>query len=290
MRVIQTSLDEDMSVFCRHLWRLGVVHRVFEESGRQVLEVADPAKAGAVRAAYDAWRAGRLPLEAPPPGQTTSQPGQPPRWRQALARYPALSALILMAVAVFPFSYPLAEGRLTDVAALLTIIDPRVPLSALPSVPELLARLEVWRWFTPMFLHFSVLHLGFNCAITVELGRRLERGIGSRALVVVVAALSGSSNLIQYAFGSGPMFGGLSGVAYGLLGFILAMNRWAPFEPAWQLPKGLSISLLLFLVVFTTGITEPFGLYVANAAHWGGFGAGILLAAGVRASARAHRR
>jgi GlpG protein len=274
MRVIQTSLDEDISVFCRYLWQRRVAHRVFEESGSQVLEVADPAQATAVRTAFEDWKSGRLRLEA----VSSPQSSGPPRWRQALARYPALSAIILLAVAVFPFSYPLSQGRLTDLAALLTIIDPRVPLAALPALPELLAQFEIWRWFTPMFLHFSVLHLGFNCAITIELGRRVERGLGSVALLAIVLALAGASNLIQYAFGGGPLAGGLSGVAYGLLGFILAMNRLLPAEREWQLPKGLSVSLLLFLVIFTTGITEPFGLHIANAAHWSGLAAGIVLA------------
>jgi membrane associated rhomboid family serine protease len=30
-------------------------------------------------------------------------------------------------------------------------------------------------------------------------------------------------------------------------------------------------------VIFSTGITEPFGLHVANAAHWGGLIAGAAL-------------
>jgi GlpG protein len=301
MRVIQTSIDEDMSEFCRYLWQHRVVHRVFEESGSQVLEVADAAQAGPVREAYAAWRDGRLRLPAEAgqradaghpaaSGGAGATPATVPRWRRALARYPVLSALVLGAVALFPFSYPLAEGRLTDLTALLLILDPRLPLAQLPALPDLLARLEIWRWFTPMFLHFSVVHLAFNCAVTAELGRRVEGALGSGGMVVVVLALAGSSNLIQYAVGGGPMFGGLSGVAYGFLGFVLAMNRLRPTEPSWLLPKGLSISLLIFLVVFTTGITEAFGLHVANAAHWGGFGAGILLALGYASSSRRHGR
>lgn len=283
MRVIKAPIDEDLSDFCRFLWQRRVAHRVFEESGFQVLEVADPAQAGAVREAYEAWKGGRFRLEA-----AAVPPGGGGRWLRALARYPTLSALVLGAVALFPFSYPLTEGRVTGVAALLLILDPRLPLTALPTLPELLGRLEIWRWFTPVFLHFSVLHLAFNAAITVELGRRLEGGLGSGGMLVVVMVLAGASNLIQYAFGAGPLFGGLSGVAYGFLGFVLTMHRLRPDEPVWWLPKGLSISLLIFLVVFTTGVTEAFGLHVANAAHWGGFGTGILLAL-ARAGTRGHR-
>jgi len=287
MRVIQTSIDDDLSAFCRYLRQHRVAHRVFEESGSQVLEVADPAQAGAVREAYHAWKGGHLRLpDAPVAGAPGAAPAAAVGWLRALARYPALSALVLGAVALFPFSYPLAEGRLTDLAALLLILDPRLPLAELPTLPELLARLEIWRWVTPVLLHFSVLHLAFNCVITVELGRRMEGMLGSGGFLVAVLALAGASNLIQYGFGGGPMFGGLSGVAYGFLGFVLTMNRLRPTEATWCLPKGLSISLLIFLVVFTTGVTEPFGLHVANAAHWGGLGTGILLALGHASGSR----
>lgn len=283
MRVIETSLDEDLSLFSGYLWQQRVRHRVFEERGSQVLEVAEAEQAGPVREAYHAWKTGRLRLEAAP------RPVQPAHWPQALARYPGLTLLILLAVAVFPFSYPLSDGTLTPVAAWLAILDPRVPAGSLPSLPALLAELDVWRWFTPMFLHFSVMHLGFNCAITVELGRRVERRLGGGGLWLLVLLLAGVSNLAQYAFGASPVFGGLSGVAYGLLGFVVAMARLTPGEPAWQLPGGLAVVLVVFLVIFSTGVTEPFGLFVANAAHWAGLVTGVaaalLLARGRRADA-----
>lgn len=273
MRVIETSASEDLSLFSSYLWQQRIGHRIFEESGSQVVELADPAHADSVRAAYRAWRDGRLTLEAVPRKPVRS------RWPAALARYPGLTALIVLACAVFPFSYLLAGGRVTAVAAWLTIIDLRSAGDSLPSLLELLGRGEVWRWFTPMLLHFSVLHLAFNCAIGIELGRRVEGTLGAGGFWLLVLALAAASNLCQYAFGAGPLFGGLSGVVYGLLGFILVMARRMPGTTAWQLPPALSIALLIFLVVFTTGITEPFGLFVANAAHWSGLAGGAVLAA-----------
>ena len=86
-----------------------------------------------------------------------------------------------------------------------------------------------------------------------------------------------------------PIFGGLSGVAYGLLGFVLVMGRLVADRPAWRLPAGLSGSLLFFLVLFSTGITEGFGLFVANSAHWFGLLAGALIAAGFAQWSHARR-
>lgn len=275
MRVIETTLDEDLSLLSRFLWQQRIAHRIFEERGRQIVEVADPAQQQVVRAAYEAWRDGRLALGAVPgPARTNGARGS--RAVAALARYPGLTALIGLACLAFPFSLPLADGRLTDVARWLAIVDPLQ--ATVPALPGLLAEAEFWRWFTPMLLHFSVLHLAFNCAITIELGRRVERVLGGGGLWLLVLALSGVSNLTQYAVGGGPLFGGLSGVAYGLLGFAVVSARRQPAEPAWRLPPGLTLGLLIFLVLFSTGVTEAFGLLVANAAHWSGLAAGAVLA------------
>ncbi len=281
MRVIETSLDEDLSLFSSYLWQRRVQHRIFEERGAQVLELADPGQGEAVREAYQAWRSGRLTLEA------AARPRRSARWPRALLRYRGLSLLIGLTAVVFPFSYPVASGTLTELAAALTIVDPREAALGLPSLWELLSGVQVWRWFTPMLLHFSVLHLAFNCAVTIELGRRIEGPLGAAGLWLVVLTLSGVSNLCQYAFGGGPLFGGLSGVAYGMLGFILVLGRRFPVAAAWRLPPGLSGGLLVFLVLFSTGVTEAFGLYVANAAHWSGLIVGGLLAAVWRAPAHA---
>lgn len=272
MRVIETTLDDDLAPFSHYLWQQRLRHRVFEERGAQILELADPQQAERVLAAYRAWRAGELALAPAAPPRPTG------RWRRALARYPALTALMALTLLTFPFSYLLGQGRVTEVAAWLTIVDPARFGAPLPGLGALLLEWEVWRWFTPALLHFSVWHLGFNCAIVVELGRRVEAATGGASLWALVLWLGVVSNLAQYAFGGGPLFGGLSGVAYGLLGYVVVRQRLAPSVPAWRLPAGLPVVLLAFLVLFSLGITEPFGLYVANAAHWGGLAAGALAA------------
>jgi len=295
MRVIETALDEDLSLFCRYLWQQRVRHRVFEERGMQVVELADPAQADTVRQAYEAFRSGRVQIREAEPaaGAGTRRSGL----ARALTRYPGLSVLIGLALLVFPFSLPMAEGRLTDLVAALAIIDPRLDprLAAgapvAPTLLELLGQLQVWRWFTPMLLHFSVLHLAFNCAVVIELGRRVESGSGALGFWVLVLAIGGLSNLGQYAFGGGPLFGGLSGVAYGLLGYLMVRHRLEPAVAAYQLPRGLIVGLLIFLVLFSTGVTEPFGLSIANAAHWGGLLSGALygLSAGLLTRIRGGR-
>jgi len=265
MRVIETDLAENLAPLSGYLWREGIANRVFEERGRQVLEVQDAGHAERARALYAAWREGRVRfVEAPHP----AVPAGPRRVgviTRSLRRYPGLTALIALAILVFPFSVAVGDGGVNPVVAALLIADPH---AGAPGWAP-------WRWLTPIFLHFSVVHLAFNCVVTVELGRRVEGGCGTPAFLLLVGVIGVVSNLVQVAFGQSLLFGGLSGVGYGLLGFLLVMARRHPGDARWGLPQGLALGLLLFLVLFSTGITEPFGLRVANAAHWGGLIAGV---------------
>jgi len=274
MRVIETSIEEDLSMFSRYLWQQRVRHRIYEESGRQVLEVADPAAVDLVRGAYHAWRSGELVLEAGPAGY----PALAERLARLLAivrRYPVLVSVLGLAVLVYPFSAPVADGRLTAVTAWLTIVD--LDTTAEPTLALLLSR-EVWRLITPIFLHFSVVHLLFNVAVTTDFGRRIESGRGPVIFALIVAIIGILSNVGQYLISGNPLFGGLSGVAYGLLGYVLVSQRRFPQEAPWHVHPGFAFSLILFLVIFSTGVTEQFGLHVANAAHWIGLGSGAVLA------------
>jgi GlpG protein len=269
-------MEEDLSLLSRYLWQQRVPHRIFEERGQQVVEVSDERAADPVRKAYRDWRAGTLVLEYRPPTASpdTEAGNLPRRLGTLLARYPVLSALILISLGVFPFSALVTNGELSSVVAWLTVIDLR---QARPLGWDSLLTIQIWRWFTPMFLHFSVMHIAFNIAVSTEFGRRIEVRDGSVRFLLVVLVIAGVSNLGQFLLAGNPVFGGLSGVGYGLLGYVLVRHRLEPDENAWQVHMGFAWSLLIFLVLFSTGVTEPFGLYVANAAHWLGLITGSAL-------------
>ncbi len=275
MRVIETSLGEDLSLFSAYLWNQRIRHRVFEERGRQVLEVADLAAAGDVERAYADWREGRLQLQAPP---RRARGYGFARW---CARFPGVVGVLVVVGAAFPFTVSLSDGQLTTVAAWLTIVDLRDPAllaGGAPEFLELLAGGAVWRWLFPIFIHFSALHLLFNATVVVYLGCRIETNLGAVGLWSLVGAIGLISNLAQYLATPNPLFGGLSGVGYGLLGFILVAARLRPDVNTWRVPPAFSGSLLFFLVVFSTGITEHVfdGVRIANTAHWAGLVAGAL--------------
>ena len=121
---------------------------------------------------------------------------------------------------------------------------------------------EVWRLFTPMFLHFGILHLLFNIICLRDLGGFLQHRFGAIYLLVFILAVAGVSNLIQLA-AAGPRFGGLSGVNYGLLGFLWMRGK---FDRGgfWQLnPQIVQFMIAWFVLCF-------FLPGVANGAHAGG--------------------
>ncbi|MEJ2087553.1 MAG: rhomboid family intramembrane serine protease [Gammaproteobacteria bacterium] len=201
MRVIETSLDEDLSLFSRFLWQNQVRHRIFEERGRQVVEVAETATAADVRSAYEAWRRGELVLTRKAAGHDRHE-AQRPRAAAVLAalrRYPVLIAVLGVSLAVFPFSVQVEHGRLTPLVGLLTSVDLE---RGSPTTTE------IWRYVTPIFLHFSLVHLVFNVAVTADLGRRVELARGSLTLLLLIVVIAIASNAGQLLLGGNPLFGG----------------------------------------------------------------------------------
>ena len=85
-------------------------------------------------------------------------------------------------------------------------------------LPEV-RRGEVWRLVTPIFIHLNLLHIFFNMIWTRDLGTAIEIRRGSLRYVGLVLFCAVVSNYAQNVI-TGPGFGGMSGVGYGLFGYI----------------------------------------------------------------------
>ncbi len=277
MHVLDTELDQDLAPFSAFLWQQGVAHRIFEDGGRQVLSVENAANAEEVKRAFQDWQDGRFGLEL------TERQATAARWNlwHLLLTYPIVSSVVVACLLLFPLSMGwLPSGRAAmeqllfwpSTASLLQRGDVSGLISAFVSEAEL------WRLLTPALLHFSVMHIAFNLSIFVFVGRRIEGLMGHSLMVLVILVTGLLSNIAQALWEPASVFGGLSGVCYGVVAYgWLASRRQG--NHLWQLPAGLMPAMLIMLVLFSTGVTEPFGLYVANAAHWGGLVGGLLLAA-----------
>lgn len=87
-------------------------------------------------------------------------------------------------------------------------------------------------------------------------------------LVVVTSLLS---NLAQY-FWSGPSFGGMSGVVYGLLAYIWVQGKFNP-RAGLGLEQNIAIMMLIWFVICWMGLVGN----IANMAHTVGLVSGAIL-------------
>lgn len=104
------------------------------------------------------------------------------------------------------------------------------------------ARGQVWRLVTPIFLHFSILGLIFNVLFLRDLGAMFETNRGSLKMVGLVLAAAVIPNLVEYLL-IGPFFGGLGGIIYALLAYVWIKDRYEP-----HLGLGVSQQTLLILI------------------------------------------
>jgi GlpG protein len=129
-----------------------------------------------------------------------------------------------------------------------------------PSLPEI-RHGQVWRLITPIFIHFGLLHILFNMLWLRDLGSMIEGRQSSWLLGILVLAIAACSNLAQFWFG-GPVFGGMSGVVYGLLGYIWMRGKFDPGSGLYLHPSTVTMMIIWFFACFT-----PIVPHVANAAH-----------------------
>ena len=135
-----------------------------------------------------------------------------------------------------------------------------------------------WRLITPMFLHFSFAHLAFNCLWIYVLGEKIERADGKLIFTLLIILTGVFSNLLQYFWTSSSLFGGLSGVIYGMLGYCLVMEMESNYDK-YGLPPGLYLFMIAWLILGFLGILDLFGFgSVANFAHLGGMLSGLMFA------------
>lgn len=127
---------------------------------------------------------------------------------------------------------------------------------------------EWYRLVTAGFVHFGLIHLGFNMYLLYMLGQMLEPTIGrvKFALVYVAALLGGSAGSLLLNEG---LAGGASGAVFGLMG-LAAVGYWMQGTNPLNTSIGSLLMLNLFVTFFFPGISIG--------GHLGGAAAGALCA------------
>ena len=230
-----------------------------------------------IRRWFEQWLAGQLDIpRASKPASISYM-----RILNKLMSYP----VVLITSVLTGLVYLIAENNNALMSYLVfqdTRIDGRGILYAAASVDNMSSG-QWWRLLTPIFLHFSLLHLVFNGLWLIEFGRRVEHLHSHTRLLIVIASTGIISNLCQYIYEPSILFGGLSGVVYGLLGYCWLCGYWeSRAAPSRQSgiapPPGIAPFLLFWLLLCMSGVLSIVDIHVANAAHIGGLLSGFLLA------------
>lgn len=123
---------------------------------------------------------------------------------------------------------------------------------------------EYYRFFTSLFLHANVTHLGYNCLSLFIFGSRIEKYFGKKNLLILYF-LSGLGGSIASAYLTRGISIGASGAIYGLTGGVLALALLRR-----KTVDGLDYMTMLFLSVMGIGMGF-LRTGIDNYAHLGGF-------------------
>ncbi len=137
-----------------------------------------------------------------------------------------------------------------------------------PVLPEV-RHGEVWRLLTPILVHAGMLHLVFNMMWMLDLGTMIERRQGTRLLALLVLVIAVPSNLAQY-FMVGPDFCGMSGVVYGLIGYIWMRGKFDPGSGLFLHSSTVTMAVVWYFLCLFRIIP-----HVANTVHTVGFAIGL---------------
>ncbi|MCB9612016.1 MAG: rhomboid family intramembrane serine protease [Sandaracinus sp.] len=120
-----------------------------------------------------------------------------------------------------------------------------------------------WTFFSPVFVHGGLLHLIFNVLWIRDLGSAMER-VHSSLRMFGATLLFGVGGVITELYWSHAPAVGLSGVVYGLLGYLYVRGKYDPGFPI-RVPR----STMLWMMAWFVLCFVP-GFRVANGAHTAG--------------------
>ncbi len=275
-REMALSPDIDLDMLVLVLNREGIVYRIDRADSGTRLWVAAPADMDAVH--YIVEQIQRVASHDR--RVQASQPATELVVRAYLTRLPVTIVALVLGIlgAVLVSLAPDLVAMFTFQSFTVNAVNGNPSLTFEP-LSETLRRGEWWRLASPAFLHFGLFHIVFNSLWLWEFGRRIELLVGSWTYLVLFSALVLGANAGQYLWSGPALFGGLSGVVYGLLGYIWIRGRRIP-HPLLTLPGAILPIMLVWLAVCLLGVVDIFiGGGVANGAHVSGLVIGMTFGA-----------
>jgi len=187
---------------------------------------------------------------------------------------PVTAALITVNIAVYlimgltsGFQIP-EGGGMGSLFRLLGFDGPTLVRFGMGARPWVVYNGEIWRLFTPLFIHAGLIHLLFNCYVLLQVGKLMEEEYGGTKMWVIylIAGLCGglASNFLRYlVFGRDVPYVGASGAIFGLIGLAM-VHGWRRGGTYGNHLKRSMLTWTIYVFVF--------GLFMGadNFAHMGG--------------------
>ncbi len=281
IRAAEVDVDTDLRPVLAALAQQGIRCRVNEESGKQVIWVASEQEAAHAVALIEHLR--QLRAQGAIPETTFVSDGSlvgyfPVRQYVGnilLAIRAAPATILLIAAALLVAAISQLGANLQPVESLFYPTLNPGPSAGMATLFSILGDIagpaDLLRTLTPALLHFGAVHLIFDTLWLWYFGRMIEGQQSSLLYCVVVIFIAFVSNTTQYLWEMSPNFGGLSGVVYGLLGYIWMWQTVIPWGRLRLPPAmiGFMLVALVLMEVFASG-------WIASAAHAGGLIAGMM--------------
>lgn len=140
-------------------------------------------------------------------------------------------------------------------------------------VNELILQGQVWRLFTPMLLHGSIMHIGFNMYALYVIGTSLERHYGHWRFLTLYLIAGFTGNVLSFVLSPNPSIGASTAV----FGLVAAEAVFIYKNRALIGPRSRSMLMNLGLVVL---VNLMLGLSpgIDNWGHLGGLAGGLIFA------------
>ena len=148
-----------------------------------------------------------------------------------------------------------------------------LPLALGAKAGDLIREGQLWRLITPILLHGSLWHIGFNMYALFSFGTGLERRFGHFRFLVLYLLAGFSGNVLSFLFTGGYSVGSSTSI-FGLIaaeGIFLYQNRKLFGEEAKQaMGNVVSVAAINLFIGFSSG-----GL-IDNWGHIGGLLGGLI--------------
>ena len=209
-RVLTLPVSVDINPLSYYLSNQGIVHKVTEESGSQVVWTNSPDLIDPIKRYYYEWESGSLNVSASPrTGKIKEElssllAGVP--WFQT----PVTMVFIVVSIIVAVISL---FGEALTIVQAFSFLPFQMVLDGMGgqrlyfgTVTTVLDQGEFWRFITPIFLHFSIVHLSFNMLWVFNLGQRIETRLSGWHLFVLVLITGVAGNVAQHVWGGRGAF------------------------------------------------------------------------------------